>query len=795
MKNILLLLILLISIPSFAQYSVKGGVIDEEGSPIESGVVTLMDANNGTSLSQALTAQDGSFELKGEGKIQIYVSYMGYRPYFSEPFTLNCDTIIPLISLESDTFNIQELIVLGEKLSPTLKIENGKLIFLPKNSSTFAGVSALEALKKTPGVFISGESNISIGGHNNVLVTINGEQTYLKNEELITLLRTTAAAAIHSIEVMQNPSAKYDSEGSGGIININLERKLKEGFFYIVNNGMSFWNNVRQNTEFSFSYAKNKLSLVGNYNHAFGHYDMWYQMRRIQNGKDYYSDTDDTDKRNTIAGHLNLEYAINDKQTLGGNVSANVLIGPGKTKTTTEISDANTMIVESILRAENDYLKQKGNRYGVNLYYINKPKEGTSYGVEANYAYFDGMSENWQPNTYYSPEGDVTQANLYHSNNHRDIHIFTLGYDQKHPLWGGSLNSGVKYSSVNSDNGNRFYYFVDNQEIFDEFESNDFIYKEQILAAYMQYARPIGDRWNMELGLRGEYTFSKNTLLTINSVADQRIEDEYLNLFPNFRLGYKINKGSALTLGYSSRIDRPSYQDLNPFMYLIDELSGWKGNHLLKPQVVHRVALNYTVNKTSVTADYTYIQDYKARVTEKLSPNKVAITTRNVGKQQKISLSVFQSIKITDWWETRLNVTGYYVKNMLALNKVRYYNFDDFAGIFSVQNTFHLPWQIQCDLNGFYATEHLGGTKDVIASTGYVDIGFGKNINNKWSVKLACTDVFATTRRNNYTFNEGFEIWNWFKGETRQVKINVTYKFGKLRKNSHNNNFNEIDRL
>lgn len=795
MRHILFFLILLTSIPSFSQYSIKGGIVDEDGFPIETGVVTLLDANNGTSLTQTLTAQDGSFSLKGEGKIQLYVGYMGYKPYFSEPFVLNCDTIIPVISLESDTFDIHELIVIGEKLSPTMKIENGKIIFLPNNSSTFAGVSALEVLKKTPGVIIVGEGNISIGGHNNVMITINGEPTFLRNEELIALLRTTSSASISSIEVIHSPSAKYDSEGSGGIININMERKVHEGFFYVLNNGISFWDNVGQNTELSFSYAKNKFSLVGNYNHSFGDYNMSYQMRRIQNGKEYYSDTDDADKRHTIAGNMNMEYAINDKQTIGGNLSANTLMGPGITQTTTKISDANTMQLESILRAENDYYTQKGNRYGVSLYYINKPKEGTSYTFDANYAYFDGASGNRQPNTYYTPEGDVTQDNLYHSNNHRDIHIYALRYDQKHPLWGGSLSTGLKYSYVNSDNGNRFYYVVDKEKVLDELESNDFIYKEQILAAYIQYVRSIGKKWNMELGLRGEYTFSKNNLLTINSYADQNIENEYLNLFPNIRFGYKINEGSDLSLGYFSRIDRPSYLDLNPFTYLLDELSGWKGNHKLKPQIVHRVALNYTINKTSISADYTFIQDYKAKVTEKLGDNKVAITTRNAGKQQKISLSLYQSIDITDWWETRFNLTGYYVKNMLTMSDGGYDSVDDFAGVFSVQNTFRLPWQIQCDLNGFYATRHLGDTREIAASTGYVDIGFGKNINNHWSIKLACTDVFATTRRNDYISHDNFVVWNWFRGETRQVTLNVTYKFGKPRKNSHDSNFNEIDRL
>ena len=175
------------------------------------------------------------------------------------------------------------------------------MIFTPKNSSVITGSTALEVLKKTPGVFVDGENNISIGGKNSVLVILNGKQTYMQKGELITLLKATPSSSVSSVEVMHNPSAQYDAEGSGGIININMNRKKPEGFFFSLNNGDVFiLGKLRENTELSFSYTKNRFSLSGNYNHAFGYYNMDYGMHRIQEGKDYYSPTQDTDKRKTI---------------------------------------------------------------------------------------------------------------------------------------------------------------------------------------------------------------------------------------------------------------------------------------------------------------------------------------------------------------------------------------------------------------------------------------------------------------------------------------------------------------
>ena len=523
---------------------------------------------------------------------------------------------------------------------------------------------------------------------------------------------------------------------------------------------------------------------------------MDYGMHRIQEGKDYYSPTQDTDKRKTISGNLNMEYALNDRHLIGARLDANTLFGPGKTNTVTEIRDANTMELEQILYASNDYYTQKGNRYGGNLYYMATPKEGVSYNLDFNYAWFDGGSGNWQPNKYVSPDGSVLQDNLYKSVNSRDINIYAVSYDQKHPLWNGELKSGLKFSSVNADNGYQFYNVDNGQETIDKSQSNDFRYKEQILAGYILYSHSLGDKISMEAGLRGEYTFSDGLLHTIDGSGDENNQSNYFNLFPTFNLNYQINDSHALTLSYASRIDRPAYQDLNPFEYLLDELSYWKGNPFLTPQKSHKIALTYSHNRTAITASYSYMKDYKAQITDTLSISKVIMTPRNIGKQQRASLTLYQGINIARWWEMNLNLIGYYVKNDIAFDQYRKFNLDGFAGIFSIQNTVRLPWQVQMELNGSYITKHLGASNEHIKPSGYVDIGFSKSFaNKKWTVNLAMSDIFWTNRWDNDSSFNGFQLWNWGKSESRQLRLNVTYRFGKEKNSHHNSNFDEINRL
>lgn len=795
-KTLLLFGLLLTTFAGFAQYRIEGSVVDSLGSPIDAAVVVLMNPKNGSSITQQITEVDGLYHLEAAGEMQLFVNCLGYKHFLGEPFCVERDTVLPPVRLQSDNLVLDEVVVIGEKQAPSVKIENGKMVYVPRNSSVLAGSTALEVLKKTPGVFIDGENNISIGGKNDVLVILNGKQTYMQKEELVSLLKSTPSGSVASIEVIQNPSAQYDAEGSGGIVNINMDRKRSEGLFFSINNGLSYWNHLRENTELSFNYTKDRLNLSANYNHAFGYYDLDYGMHRIQNGKDYYSPTKDTDKRKTISGNFSVEYTINDRHLIGGRVDINTLFGPGQTNTVTEIRDVTSQLLEQTLYAQNDYYMQKGNRYGGNLYYVATPREGVSYTLDANYAWFDGGSGNWQPNKYVAPDGGVLQDNLYKSENSRNIHIYAITYDQQHPLWNGILKAGAKYSSVNARNGYQFYDVSQGEEVADENQSNNFKYTEQIAAAYLQYSHAIGSRISLEVGLRGEYTISDGHLRTLDGNGDEANHRDYFDLFPSMNMNWQVAENHSINLCYASRIDRPAYQDLNPFEYLLDELSYWKGNPFLTPQKAHQVTLNYAHKRTSVSLAYSYLDDYKAQITDTLSTNKVVMTQRNIGSQQRLSLTLYQGFRIARWWEVNLNLTGYYVRNDIAFDAYRSFDLDGFAGIFSMQNTIRLPWRIQMELNGSYMTGHPGASNEYVKPSGYIDIGFSRNFAEKrWTVSLAMSDIFWTSRWDNHSFFEGFKLWNWGKSESRQVRLNVTYRFGRERSRRHDSSFEELDRL
>ena len=205
-KSLFFFALLLQSCIAFAQHQVAGTVTDSIGKPVDAAVVVLMNTQDGNVIQQGITSLDGKYRMSAEGRVQIYISCMGYKQHISHELIIKTDTIIPPIKLQSENFVLDDIVIVGEKQSPSVKIEKGKMIFTPKNSSIIAGSTALEVLKKTPGVFVDGENNISIGGKNSVLVILNGKQTYMQKGELITLLKATPSSSVSSVEVMHNPS-------------------------------------------------------------------------------------------------------------------------------------------------------------------------------------------------------------------------------------------------------------------------------------------------------------------------------------------------------------------------------------------------------------------------------------------------------------------------------------------------------------------------------------------------------------------------------------------------------------
>ena len=334
----------------------------------------------------------------------------------------------------------------------------------------------------------------------------------LQGEDLSAYLRSLPSSKISKIETSPNPNASFGADGAGGIINIILKTTEKSGFFLTTSHSVAYWENVRQNSDIALSYNTNKWQLGLNYNHSIGHHAMDYGYEKIQNGDKSLSETIDTDKRNTHSAGIDFAWQLNQKSKLFLNSTVNLLVGPGLTETTTRVYKG-TSTLDGILKARNNYLKQKTVRYSNSMNYLYRPSEKQQLSLSADWTHFDGKARCEQPNDYYSPTNVLVRSDLFYSQPDKDIDIYALLADYKYnPNAQNEWLAGIKASLIKSNNT---FLFKRNGTI-DLQRSNRFDYNEHNIEGYTQYTHT----WNkleLSAGLRMEYI----CLLYTSDAADE----------------------------------------------------------------------------------------------------------------------------------------------------------------------------------------------------------------------------------------------------------------------------------
>lgn len=763
---------------------ISGQVINKKQEPIEVALIWLTDAETNQSIAQAVTDINGHFALPTTDQtVKLSVTCLGYTPYISEAFNASSPQRFPPIVLDDKNLVLDDVIVIGEKARPIIEQKAGKIVFNVENSINAQGSNAFEVLRQTPGVTIDeGSKSISINGRSGILVMLNGKQTYMQQSEMVDLLKSTSSSNIKLIEVMSNATAQYDAAGSGGILNIVLKKNQKEGYNVTANIGASYWLHVKQNTEVSFNYNRNKMNFYGSYGHDIGHVGLFYGSDRKQSGKLFESRSDDTDKRNTAAATLGLDYEINPYHQIGIQGNGNFLFGPGIIRTNTNVYQSldKTNLLYSI-HSESDYFHQTANRYNLNLNYRYLLPEERSFSFDVDYGWFKGNSKNNQPNAYYSPESALDSILNYHSTGDRDIHLYAFSSDYKQTLGAGELMGGLKFSNVASQNTYNLFDQREETFLINKEMSNNFHYSESILAGYLLYDFHFAERWFATIGARVEYTHSKGHLIPFAGSTQQEslVRKKYVDLFPSLGITFRPSPKQTFSISYGKRIDRPIYSDLNPIEQPLDGLGSWKGNPFLDPQNTYRISLQYQYDKTSIELSYSKTNDYRVQITDTLGTDKIIMEPKNLGSQRYYGMAVSQSLRILPSWDLNFSGRIYHLDNQLAFSPQRFFHTKRCSGGASLQTAFPLFWGIRSEILGVYSSKRLGGATEILNANGLVNIGFQKKfLNDKAIVKLSFSDIFWTSNWDNINRTDSFETINYGYGETRQVKINFTYKFG-----------------
>ncbi|MFK8009957.1 MAG: TonB-dependent receptor [Saprospiraceae bacterium] len=781
MKNLFITITFLLSffVLNAQKGMIKGQLVDEKGTTLEYANVLLLNPLDSSLIKGVVTDLEGGFifDAVAKGNYLVSASSVGFNESYSSLINSNNDkiTIDPLILTQG--VELSEVMVTTKK--PFIEMKADKIIVNVENSTVNSGNSAIEILQKSPGVIIDKDNQISLRGKQGVLVMINGKNQYLSGEELTRLLESMPAENIQNIEIITNPSAKYDAEGNAGIINIRLKKNNNVGFNGSVNAGIRKGQRLSYNTGLNFNYRSNKINIYGSgsVNEWAGFQDLIIKkVIPFNEGETTFDQVSDmTDEERSYNTRLGMDYNLSDKTTIGVLYNFNEENDLWNNNNQTEISGTNTPGFNflNVVAQSEGYWNQ--NSFNFNVVH-NFDEQGTSLTFDADYSIYKRDYDNTYDNNYLDGNDEMVLDPFMLRNFERaDIDIFATRLDFTKSFEAGyNLEVGAKLSMVTTDNDTQFEALENGNWENQMNRSNNFIYDENIMAAYANVSKSFG-KINIQAGLRMEHTNSEGNSVTLETSVPR----EYTDLFPSLSLSHTIGEKHSLSYNYSRRINRPNYQDLNPFIGYLDDYTFSIGNPLLNPQYSNSFGINYGFgNLFFVSANYSRTKDAITEVIEQFSSeNKTFQTTINLDDYNSANLTISKSIPWKEIGVTRINLTSFYNDFKSSIPSGTLDN-QNLAYHIYIGNEFNLPADIVFELSGTYQSNVTYGMFDIKPQYG-LDFGFSKDIfKGDGSVKIGVDDIFYSRRNNVFVRQDDIILDIFQRNDTRRVKVSFKYKFG-----------------
>lgn len=792
------LLIFFCSSFSYAQeFTVKGVIIDNTDKPVPFANVLLINSADSLLVKGGITDENGVFTLETNqaGTFRVMSSYTGMKKTYSNEFGINAENPskdLGSFKLHEDAMLLEEAVVFAQK--PFIEHHLDKTVVNVENSIVAAGSTALEVLKRSPGVMVDNDDNISMKGKSGVSIMIDGKLTYLSSKDVAAMLRSMPADQLEKIELITNPSAKFDAAGTAGIINIVLKKNKNYGLNGRANAGagLGYYNDeygfgenyfLKQSAGINLNYRAKKWNYFASYNYNGGDNFNKFIIDRKFRENDVISSvfnqySDGKENGNTHSGKIGIDFFMNKKHTIGFFVNAMKDSGTDVGLNSTSISEADgslTSTSETSSDSDNSWQNITSN---IN-YKFNIDTTGKELMVNVDYAKFSNRTEQYYRTDYYDSAGvNSNIPYILKSNLPSDVEILSAKADYVHPVGKKmKFETGVKTSFVTTDNNAQFWN-VDNSsgaDVVDTGKTNHFLYEENINAAYLNYAVEFNDKWNMMVGLRTEQTNSYGDQITTLDT----FERHYIGFFPSGFLTYKASAKHEWNFTYSRRIDRPDYQDLNPFIYFLDPYTYMQGNTNLLPQYTNSFELTHTfMSFLTTTGSYSHTSGVITTITKQVdSTFSTFATSDNLNSLDNYGLSVYVPIPLGKVWTCMLYMNGYYNRYR---GTVQDSTFDKGFPTFMVnaQNSFRFKKGWSAELSAFYMSEQLYGIF-IMKPMSNITVGIQKTfLKDKGSLKLSFSDIFWKSRWRSSVQYQNMDISMQAYNSSRMMNLTFTYKFG-----------------
>lgn len=780
-------------------FQVSGNVKDSKGEALSFANVFLYKSADSTFYKAAATDTEGKFLISDVESSSYYlkISSVGYEDFLTPPFVINKDN--PLVNFDNIGLKESATLLQGVQVTakkPFIEQHLDKMVLNVENSISASGSTALEILEKAPGVIVDRQNDqIRIRNKSGVIVMIDGKINYMSSEALAQYLSNLPSDQIASIEIITNPSSKYDAAGNSGIINIRLKKNQIYGTNGTVSAsaGTGILENstkdlYRGNANLTLNHRNAKWNFFGNAgtgrNRWYNDNHFWRTVhfentrtdfdqytQRIGGGTFYYvkAGADYFLTENTTIG-LQADYNLwNGSMISKGNTGINRISG-GETTTTTLIPGSD---------------RTMGNQNFSTNFSIRHKVEEKEISFDLDYSGYRNTSDQVFTNNYYSVSSVPDSVTRQWVIQPTDINIYSAKLDFTLPFENKmKLDFGAKTTFVNADNNFTYKDFLEGRWQNNSNRSNHFRYKENVNALYTNAGYQKG-KWSVQVGVRAEHTISDGNSVTL----DLRNKRSYLNIFPTGFLNYNLSENHALKYSYSRRIDRPNYGNLNPFIFYLDPYFYVMGNPDLKPQFTNSNEMTYTFKgEYSGTLAYADTRQMINEVIMQDAATGVNISqNQNIARLKSYSATFSVPVKITKWWSSQNNFNlfhNHYTDNNLSGNPLNNSGF--MVGV-NTTHTLTLPKNWSAEVNYWYYSPGVYGVFRQTKAQHAFNPGIQKTfLDKKAKLKLNINDLFLTSFFQGYVENGDVNLKISNRWNARRVSLTFTYNFGNQNVKSSN---------
>lgn len=768
----------------------SGTILDSLSNlPLPSAGLILKNQTSGAEQKGiANTAGIYSFSLLDTGTYSLIVKYVGYKDYqYKNIRVFDKDVLLPSIKLSSELNNLKSINVISRKPFITQSLD--RVTMNVSESSLSAGTTALEILQQAPGVQLTQSGGISLKSKA-VSVYIDGRPSYLGGEELKNWLSAQPSNAIDKIELISNPSAKYDASSSA-IINIKTTKMLNYGTNGSFTVGAGVGKFGRGNSGLNLNYRKEKVNVYGSYNFmGLKQFSTLENNRILQNNNlyTYLNENQYSEKRTDLHSvKAGVDYDINQKTTVGVLLRASFTGRTRNDNSNTPIGLINKPVDSTI------FTKVVGNSSwnspSANVFYkFNDAASKQSLTINGDYyRYGKSSSNDYTTNYFGSSNQELRSDNELRDNSPGHITIKSVTADYEKTIKLGKISFGLKSAFTTTDNDVKWENLKDNSWLVDPGKTNHFIYDENVNAAYFGLSRQI-KKVGIQLMVRGEQTNITGNSITMGS----EFTKNYFQLFPSLAFQYSKSAKNQFSFAYRKSIERPLYQYVNPFLLFQSTYNYFQGNPDLDPMTKHELELSWAYKQTVFTSlSYNYIKNFYGTFYKQNMATKGIISYfDNYKYGQSINLNVAVSKAIRKWWGFNGNLSSSYFKG--SYPSVQTEKSTPNINL-TINNGFLFKKGWSADLMGLFTSPYSDGFYHYNANY-LVNVGVTKVLNKNSSIKLTSSDIFKTYQTYYTTQYSNINLQNIARYDTRSITLTYSQKFGNVRVKKQNDRKVGIER-